>query len=67
MEGCKRQWGITDEMIRQAEKSWVSQEEFKFKIKFSTKKKQNTDRFVELMVYPRTAIVSELLVKDLHY
>ncbi len=67
MEGMKRQWGITDEMIRQAEKDWVDHDQLKFKIKFFKKKKENTDVFVELTVTPREGSVSQLVAKDFHY
>lgn len=67
MEGCKRQWKVTDEMIRQAEKGWITHEGMKFKIRFSTSKKQNTDWFAELTVYPADVEVTNVLAKDIHY
>jgi hypothetical protein len=67
MEGCKRQWNVTDDMVRQAEKGWVSHEGFKFKIKFASKRKDNTDWFAELTVYPQDGSVTTVLSKDIHY
>lgn len=67
MEGCKRQRKITDEMVRQAEKGWVSHEGLKFKVRFNTKKKENTDWFAELTVYPATGEVTTVIAKEIHY
>ena len=67
MEGCKRQWKINDEMVRQAEKGWVSHEGLKFKIRFNTKKKENTDWLAELTVYPETGEVTTVIAKEIHY
>jgi len=67
MEGCKRQWKITDEMVRSAEKGWVSHDGLKFKIRFAGKRKTNTDWFAELTVYPQECSVSTVVTKDLHY
>ncbi|MCX6823127.1 MAG: preprotein translocase subunit SecA, partial [candidate division SR1 bacterium] len=67
MDGWKRQWKISDEMVRQAEKSWVSHEGLKFKVRFNGQKKQNTDWFAELTVYPVEGSVATIIAKDIHY
>jgi len=67
MEGWKRQWKISDEMVRQAEKNWVSHEGLKFKVRFNGQKKENTDWFAELTVYPAEGSVATVLAKDIHY
>ena len=67
MEGCKRQWKISDEMVRQAEKGWVSHEGLKYKIRFNSKRKENTDWFAELTVYPATGEITTVIAKEIHY
>lgn len=67
MEGCKRQWKISDEMVRQAEKSWVNFDGVKYTIKFNTKKIISTDRFAEISFYPQEGAANTIVTKDLHY
>lgn len=67
MEGMKREFGITDELIRQAEQDRVSHEWLMMKIKFNRNKKVNTEAFAELLCKSADVSATETIEQDFHY
>ncbi|MEI6773593.1 MAG: hypothetical protein WCL18_01915 [bacterium] len=67
MDGMRRELGMSDETIRQAEQDRVSHDGILMKIKFNRNHKINTDAFVELLCKPADVSATETLEKDFHY
>ena len=67
MDGMRRELGMSDEHIRQAEKDRVTHNGIVMKIKFNRNKKENTDAFVELFCKPADMEAKETLEQDFHY
>ncbi|MCX6825282.1 MAG: preprotein translocase subunit SecA [candidate division SR1 bacterium] len=67
MEGMKREFGISDELIRQAEQDRVSHQGIMMKVKFNRSKKVNTDAFAELLCKPADFASTETIEQDFHY
>ncbi len=67
MDGMRRECGMSDETIRQAEQDRVSHDGIMMKIKFNRNKKLNTDAFVEVMCKPSDGEPTETIEQDFHY
>jgi len=67
MDGMRRELGMTDELIRQAEKDRVTHNGVMMKIKFNRNKNLITDAFVELFCKPNDVVVTETIEQDFHY
>ncbi len=67
MDCMKREFGINDELIKQAEKDRVSHNGIMMKIKFNRSRKLNTEIFVELLCKPIDSSSTEILHQDFHY
>ena len=67
MDGVKREFGMSDETIRQAEKDWVNHDWIMMKVKFNRNRKENTDWFAEVFCKPGDGVVTETIEKDFHY
>ncbi len=67
MDGIRREFGMSDESIRQAEQNRVSHEGIVMRIKFNRNKKANTDAFAELLFKPADVSATETVEQDFHY
>ena len=67
MDGIRRELGMNDEMIRQAEQDWVSHNDVMIKIKFNRGKKINTDTFAELSFKPADIQAVDTVEQEFHY
>lgn len=67
MDGIRRELGMSDESIREAEQDRISHEGIMMKIRFNRNKKSNTDAFVELSFRPADATSAETVEQDFHY
>ncbi|HBB03371.1 TPA: hypothetical protein DCZ39_00475 [Patescibacteria group bacterium] len=67
MEGMRRELGMTDELIRQAEKDRVSHDGIMMKVQFNRSKKVNIDAFAELLCKPSDFAATETIEQDFHY
>ncbi|MFA6256597.1 MAG: SEC-C metal-binding domain-containing protein, partial [Candidatus Absconditabacterales bacterium] len=67
MDGIRRELGMNDELIRQAEKDWISHNGIMMKIKFNRSKKANIDTFAELLFKPTDVEATETIEQDFHY
>jgi len=63
----KRELGISDELIRQAEKDWITHDGIMIRTKFNRGRKLNTEIFVELLCKPADTSPVETLHQDFHY
>lgn len=67
MDGMRRQLGMSDETIRQAEQDWVAHDGIMMKVKFNRTKKVNTDGYAELLYKPASGDAIETIEQDFHY
>ena len=67
MDGMRRELGMSDEIIRNAEKDRVSHEGIMMKIKFNRGKKLDTDAFAELLCKPADILATETIEQNFHY
>lgn len=67
MDGMRREFGFSDEFIRQAEQDRVSHAGIMMKVKFNRNKKLTTDAFVEIVCKPVDWEVAETIEQDFHY
>lgn len=67
MDAMRREFDMSDEVIRQAEQDWVSYNGMMMKIKFNRNKKLITDAFVEVLCKPVDIEVAETIEQDFHY
>ena len=63
----RRELGMSDEIIRQAEIDRVSHNGVVMKIKFNRNTKQTTDTFAELLCKPADMEAKETIEQDFHY
>ena len=67
MDAMRREFGMSDELIRQAEQDRISHNGIVMKVKFNRSKKHNTDAFAELLCKPADMEAKETLEQDFHY
>ncbi|MEI7557389.1 MAG: hypothetical protein WCJ45_00610 [bacterium] len=67
MDGIRRELGMGDELIRQAEKDWVTYDGMMMKIIFNRNKKTVIDSFVELLCKPVDGDTKDTIEQDFHY
>jgi len=67
MDGMRHIFGMSDEVIRQAEQDWVTHDGIMMKVKFNRNKKATTDVFAELLCKPADSDATETLEQDFHY
>ena len=67
MDGMRHIFGMSDEVIRQAEQDWVTHDGIMMKVKFNRSKKVPTDVFAELLCKPADGDATETLEQDFHY
>lgn len=67
MDAMRREFGLSDEDIRQTEKDRVTHDGIMIKIKFNRSKKTNTDAFVELLCKPSDTQAVDTIEQDFHY
>lgn len=68
IDALKNEFQLTDEQIRKIEQQETAvNEELILKVKFNSKKKENTDSFVEIIAKPISKDHTEIIEKDFHY
>lgn len=67
MDGMRRELGMSDEIIRQAEQNWVTHDGIMMQVKFNRNKKTTTDAFAELLCKPADFQATETIEQDFHY
>ncbi len=67
MDGIRRELGMNDEHIREAEKDRISHQGIMMKITFNRSKKANTDAFAELSFKPADVAASDTIEQNFHY
>ncbi|MEI6672962.1 MAG: hypothetical protein WCL02_06650 [bacterium] len=63
----RRELGMSDETIRQAQQDWILHDGIMMKIKFNRNQKINTDAFAEILYKPADTEATETLEQDFHY
>lgn len=67
MDGMRRELGMSDETIRQAEQDRITHDGIMMKVKFNRNQKVNTDGFAEILCKPSDTEAIETLEQNFHY
>lgn len=66
IEGLKRVFDVSDDVVRSAEKDWTTlNDDLQFKVKFNSGRKDNTDPYAQLLVRPNQEW--DMIEQNFHY